>query len=289
MRPIVINLDIISGICQKTCVHCVVPYMSSSNYMTLEDIVEFLNLNENTNIGVVMIPMGEPLLHPKFFDILGLINDSSIPFNFLSTNLGDVELSQFQVSQLVKIKQIQVDISENKQTEEVIDLVKLNHSNIKNYIEKNKSSCVLEAKRIYNPDLPEHPAIEGARTLPYVKHDYIEVFNNIANDGQKALTKYRERLGFSFNPSDHMMRLSYDHSKNKKMPCIPSQFNVLYDGSVNPCSSIIGETSKIDIGNAFKLPIKQILASNKATVSLNKMSNGELIPGTCEHCTYPNN
>jgi len=292
-EKLLINLNIISGICNKSCGHCIVPHFEDKKLMGTGDLQDFLRLQDLDKIQISIVPMGEPLMHPQFFEILEILIESGVELAYIATNLGTRILKTNELRLLTHFNRVDVDMSEVNQDPHTLWLSKRNARQLDRRAYHEYKPCAVRQKRIYNPN--SNNSVEGVRTLPYIKHNYRQVFAEILPNATntetiETMNNYQEAIGFEYDSEDPMMREAYDHKIMAFEKCIPMQLNMSPLGEISSCMSVVGEVREgknISLGNAYKDNIFDILKSDKAMMRLYLQSKCALITNACSYCTYP--
>ena len=109
-----INLKIIQGICQRPCSFCHYAHLENSDrkLIDLDSIKKFCEINYNDKylFRISIIPAGDPLMHPQFFEILKILTSYQYNLLHLSTNLA-YELTDEEILQLLSFDQIGINYS----------------------------------------------------------------------------------------------------------------------------------------------------------------------------------
>lgn len=287
-----LNLSIVEGVCNKTCVHCVVPYFKERIITPYESIERFVYMNDLSMFDFIFIPYGEPLVHPRFFDILKLLHDNHANLVFLATNLYG-ELTDKEFEMLSWFELIDVDFSEEGQDPSTLGMTKKNYLGLVEYLKKSNLPCHVTPKRIWNPNLltPLVP-MDPVDTRPYMSYDSSQIFrklNPTASEDEVAdmRRRYVARLGFNASHASSTIKMVYDESQAvHTAPCYPNHLTITARGDITACFAMLIDDNS-NLGNAFEESILDIMAKESTFQKIERQVGRCLMPDCCEHCLIP--
>ncbi len=283
-----------SSVCNVRCLWCWMYYFKKKELglMSVANFKKFIDLNEDylrmNKIMITPYHRGEPLLHPSFFEMIAYASSKNIKLSGIHTNLSvKVNLRQLINSALghivVNIGGITKEVHESVMINSEFDLVVKNLEEIIALNQKNKPIFLkmnatkhnlhqLESLPNFfkklggNPDL----AIVGTVgfTLPAeaTLEERQEFLKNITGEG---IGRY---LRFYYKEDGKIFA--------KKDKCSFLCPTVKWNGSITICCH--DQLNRINLGNAFKVPLADILMSRQYKLALTKGRKREF--SFCEQC-----
>jgi sulfatase maturation enzyme AslB (radical SAM superfamily) len=263
-----------SNLCNCRCVWCWMYFSKKKDMgiMSFENFKSFIDLNVDflkKAFSIVPYHRGEPLINQHFFDMLDYAKQNNVNIGGIHTNLSlniNIErLANAPLSYiLVNIGGTTQDINQKVMKGSDLELVK---KNLKELIDKNKNKFPISIKM--------NPTKENLHQIDQLPIFFKELGGNPKNAiiGTTGFSlpneASKEEVDTFFNniireDMNQHLRFTYDNNQNitaKVKKCSFMVPTVKWDGKVSVCCH--DQLSKLNLGNAFKTPMIEILKSRK--------------------------
>jgi len=207
---------LIENACTHQCPWCLY-YTEEDNrkpdYIGLDMIQKFCELNQDISLPVRILPPGEPLLHPQLFDIIRELNSNGFPINGFYSNLS-IPMTDEQVEIVSHVDSLVFNMSffegEERMRDISVDNFRRIHSarrinNPKGYIQAGINNSPIKTLSLDIEDLIEviYPNIvvaddkhiddnyqpEVAKKIKERLHNFYGTFKNLNADTYRETTK----------------------------------------------------------------------------------------------------
>lgn len=306
-----INLEVcIMGACNHRCVFCCCDYMKykpdSLSFETLEKL--FTELRLLGLKSVLFAGSGEPLLHPRFADIVTMTKKLGIDVA-VSTNgvlltpdildrcLGDISWIRFSTSAGTEDTYRAIQRGKQGDLQKVLDHItyaaelkkKKNYHTVLNVqivmIPENVNEIVLLAKKVKMCGADRYIVKSYGENLLMqndIKKDANQEFFHKNGSLYDELMKLNDE---SFHIVYRQNRIQNEFSTRSYDACLAADFHacICADGSVSPCCHLQG-IEKFVLGNINIEPFSTIWQSprRKAVMELIRASKLQPCPGACK-------
>lgn len=257
----------ITNACNLNCPFCT--NQKGNNYMSLDDIDNYLKQIKNICDYIYLHVLGEPLLHNDFNRILDLLDKYEFKLQLVSNGL---------------LLNNHLDI--------------LNHKCLRKLSISIHSINYLEKKEDYFNTIDYLIENNKDKNIELRFYDYENLDLDIKNYINKLENKYKltkTKRNNSYKLKDNVYIYTNDLFKwpnindefsgeNGTCLGIKEQIAILSNGEVTSCCL---DTEGINsFGNLKDSSLKEILESDKYTKALNNLNNNKLILPLCQHCLY---
>lgn len=289
LRKIVIEL--VSGFCNAKCVWCMNSYESTASkinkgFMYFESFRRFIDINPPSKI--IPFSHGEPLLNPDFRICVAYARERGWKIKWIHTNFG-MELSNSILNELTYFESITINIGGGSNETHKLNIgtdLKLVADNMQRlYMLKlqNNSNLVIKAKMLINKNNYNEIDLFKKR---FRFADLVEPLDTLyfgCSDGSSG-----DKLKWLENNYDHNVKIRENISvKNSEITtylksnrCPGLVLTIRWNGGVNICCR--ARYGDGIIGNAFKTPIADIIASKQYKEAVRQGKRKEYI----EYCRY---
>jgi MoaA/NifB/PqqE/SkfB family radical SAM enzyme len=283
-----------SSVCNVRCVWCVMYYFNKKDMglMSFENFKKLIDLNSGylKRQGITIIPFhrGEALIHPDFFKLIDYGSAKGVRFEGIDTNLNmALDIKRLMESVLpfviVNIGGTTKEVHQNVMRGSDFDLVK---KNLKEMFNLNKFN-----KPIYLKMNPAKDNVHQIGELP----SFFKELGGDPNNIIIGVTGFSLPAEASREDIDEFFRnvvskevngylnFTYDDNKNivaKVQNCCFSVPTVKWDGKVTVCCH--DQYSRLNLGNAFEEPLRNILNSREFRIAEKKGQNREFY--FCKNC-----
>ncbi len=279
-----INIEI-SNICNLQCTFCP-EVIREKKLMSLDLFKKVIQQVAPLTEQVCLHLMGEPLLHPKFFEIIQACEAEKTQI-FLVTN--GLLLKEKHFSELIKPVFRQINFS--------------THSFFNNFPEKNPDEYLNQIFKFTEMAFKENPNLY----INYRLWNLTNPLGEVSAENKTILKKITDRfqvdlptlINVKKTKSIRVLNRLYLHFDtefiwpNLNLPIIgesgtcyglSSHFGILADGTVVPCC--LDKEGKIPLGNLNDNDLNSILNSETAQSILKNFKKNKLINPLCQRCQY---
>ena len=279
-----INIEI-SNICNLQCTFCP-EVIREKKLMSLDLFKKVIQQAAPLTEQVCLHLMGEPLLHPKFFEIIQACEAEKTQI-FLVTN--GLLLKEKHFSELIKPVFRQINFS--------------THSFFNNFPEKNPDEYLNQIFKFTEMAFKENPNLY----INYRLWNLTNPLGEVSAENKTILKKITDRfqvdlptlINVKKTKSIRVLNRLYLHFDtefiwpNLNLPIIgesgtcyglSSHFGILADGTVVPCC--LDKEGKIPLGNLNDNDLNSILNSETAQSILKNFKKNKLINPLCQRCQY---
>lgn len=279
-----INIEI-SNICNLQCTFCP-EVIREKKLMSLDLFKKVIQQAAPLTEQVCLHLMGEPLLHPKFFEIIQACEAEKTQI-FLVTN--GLLLKEKHFSELIKPVFRQINFS--------------THSFFNNFPEKNPDEYLNQIFKFTEMAFKENPNLY----INYRLWNLTNPLGEVSAENKTILKKITDRfqvdlptlINVKKTKSIRVLNRLYLHFDtefiwpNLDLPIIgesgtcyglSSHFGILADGTVVPCC--LDKEGKIPLGNLNDNDLNSILNSETAQSILKNFKKNKLINPLCQRCQY---
>lgn len=279
-----INIEI-SNICNLQCTFCP-EVIREKKLMSLDLFKKVIQQVAPLTEQVCLHLMGEPLLHPKFFEIIQACEAEKTQI-FLVTN--GLLLKEKHFSELIKPVFRQINFS--------------THSFFNNFPEKNPDEYLNQIFKFTEMAFKENPNLY----INYRLWNLTNPLGEVSAENKTILKKITDRfqvdlptlINVKKTKSIRVLNRLYLHFDtefiwpNLNLPIIgesgtcyglSSHFGILADGTVVPCC--LDKEGKIPLGNLNDNDLNSILNSETAQNILKNFKKNKLINPLCQRCQY---
>lgn len=250
-------------------------YMSSDNF---KNIVE--RIKSYTECLYLHVK-GEPLLHPKFADILKICDENNIKVN-ITTN-GTLILKNIEyIIQTKVINQINISLHSIEQNDDM-DYLKYLDDVLYSCNMINQKTDILVALRLWNlEDINKNE--KNIKILNRLEKEFnIEELARRASNEKAIKLKPKTYL----NQDNEFIWPNINSEKiNEYGKCygLRNQIAILVDGTVVPCC--LDQDGDIILGNIYNETIDEILAKDKCKKIIKNFEKHEIIEPLCKTCGF---
>ena len=267
----------ITNVCNLKCTFCP-DTKRKKEFMEVESFKKIISkIKKYTNLITLHIK-GEPLLHPKFDEI---VKNSEIPIN-VTTN-GTLLLQNKEALSNKMIRQINISLH---------SLDKNSGMNTKEYIEKifeaidyicEKNSNIYISYRLWNLKTINENS-QNYEILKALESKY-KVENIIEKARENMFIKLDENI--FLNQDIEFEWPSLDTTSEENMgTCYGArqQLGILVNGDVVPCC--LDQDGVIELGNIFEQNLDEILDSERAKNMVKGFCENRVVEELCKKCRY---
>lgn len=84
-KPHIVSVQIeISNTCNERCIHCYIPHENKTTHLDIGLLKELLSACQDLGVITVLLTGGEPMMHPRFVEILNLVSKYDFEVKILS-------------------------------------------------------------------------------------------------------------------------------------------------------------------------------------------------------------
>ncbi len=278
----------IGNVCNLACHFCP-KVLRPNKLMTLAEFAKVVREVKPYTKDVTLHVMGEPLLHPLFPEIVGVLEENSLPL-FLITNGILIDKHSDTLLNSSIVKQINFSVHSffaNFPNGDVsVYLNKISEFS-RNFINKNPQAFV--NFRLWN--LPDVKMKMDSTNLRI----YRELANIFANPNLPTEVDVRQQKSYRL---ERHIKLHFDSqfewpSLNSSLSqldgvCfgIRKQLAILSDGTVVPCC--LDKEAAIALGSLFDKSLSEILEGERARRFVQGFAKNIAIESLCQRCQYKN-
>ena len=267
----------ITNVCNLKCTFCP-DTKRKKEFMEVESFKKIISKIKNYTNLITLHIKGEPLLHPKFDEI---VKNSEIPIN-VTTN-GTLLLQNKEALSNKMIRQINISLH---------SLDKNSGMNTKEYIEKifeaidyihEKNLNIYISYRLWNlKNISENS--QNYEILKALESKY-KVENIIEKARENMFIKLDENI--FLNQDIEFEWPSLDTTSEENMgTCYGArqQLGILVNGDVVPCC--LDQDGVIELGNIFEQNLDEILDSERAKNMVKGFCENRVVEELCKKCRY---
>ena len=267
----------ITNVCNLKCTFCP-DTKRKKEFMEVESFKKIISKIKNYTNLITLHIKGEPLLHPKFDEI---VKNSEIPIN-VTTN-GTLLLQNKEALSNKMIRQINISLH---------SLDKNSGMNTKEYIEKifeaidyihEKNLNIYISYRLWNlKNISENS--QNYEILKALESKY-KVENIIEKARENMFIKLDENI--FLNQDIEFEWPSLDTTSEENMgTCYGArqQLGILVNGDVVPCC--LDQDGVIELGNIFEQNLDEILDSERAKNMVKGFCENRVVEELCKKCGY---
>ncbi len=273
----------ISNICNVQCSFCPVVEKDKK----IMDLTEFENLLQQvaplTEI-VCLHLMGEPLAHPKFLEILALCEKYKTQID-LTTNGILINKYKEQIANSTCVRQVNFSLQAFRDNFPEKDLMPYLMPIFKfvDYANEVKPSLYVNF-RFWNQE--SSAADNEEFFVETEKYFGIEINRNVEVGHIKSKNIWN-RLYLHFDSRfEWPSMLLPEQGTQGRCNGVLNHIGIHADGSVVPCC--LDKDAAINLGNAHKQSLNDIINSDRFKAMKNGFLNGVLVEELCQHCSFVN-
>jgi len=278
----------IGNVCNLACHFCP-KVLRPNKFMTLAEFAKVVREVKPYAKDVTLHVMGEPLLHPLFSEIVGVLEENALPL-FLITNGILIDKHNDTLLSSSVVKQINFSV----------------HSFFANFPDGNLSDYLQKISEFSRKFINNNPrAFVNFRlwNLPDVKvkmdntnlRIYRELASIFANPNLPAEVDVRQQKSYRL---ERHIKLHFDsqfewpslNSDSSKLDGVcfglRKQLAILSDGTVVPCC--LDKEAAIALGSLFDKSLSEILEGERAQRFVQGFAKNRAIEPLCQRCQYKN-
>lgn len=256
----------ITNICNLNCSFCI-KNTRQAKFMTINEFEYIINKIKDITPYIYLHVQGEPLLHPKFIEIINICNKYNMLVN-LTTN-GTLLTKYPNLYDNKSIRKISISMhSFNTINYDLLDYIYKfdNNLNDKQYLEL----------RFWNKN-----------KLSKTSKEYIDLltkyfkFENTSKPNSYRLSK---NIYIHFDDEFEWPTNAINNSNVGTCKGVKSMLCVLSNGDVTPCC--LDQDCHIKLGNIYNTDIDKLLECNTYKNMITGFNNNTIIEPLCKQCTY---
>lgn len=265
----------ITNKCNLNCSFCSVDNRDKKE-MSLSEFEHILSSIDDYTDYVYLHIKGEPLLHPKFRDILSLCKKYNKMVN-ITTNGTMLKYRLDDIIDTSIVRQINISLQSLTSDKYLIDILEsikelLEHTNIQiilrfwalnnnnfNKFQYNILNKIIDYFDLNRNLIPEIEAKDNLKILDrlYINKDIEFVWPSLENN-------YYSDIGTCYGTRTHI--------------------GILVDGTVVPCC--LDSNGIINLGNIFNDSFKDIITSDRFNNMISGFQNNKTCEELCKHCSF---
>lgn len=262
----------ITNICNRSCSFC--PGTTrEKRIMTLDEFKKIINALVGITDYIYLHVMGEPLTHPELPQMISYA--TALGFKCAVTTNGS--LLDDRGDELIFSGAYKVNLSvhsfEGGEEEKHISYI----DSLCRFADKASNAGVLTVLRLWNKG---YDGGMNDKTLDYVRERLDGEWKWGARGARirhKLHLEYGDRFDWPDMEAEHISDSVFCYG-------LRDHFGILCDGSVIPCC--LDREGAITLGNAFKTPVREILASERAESILHGFDRRCAVEELCKRCGY---
>jgi len=271
----------ISNVCDLNCSFCP-PVKREKKFISLSDFEKIVKQVAPLTEELCLHLMGEPLIHPKFIEILKICEPFGTKIQ-LTTN--GLKINEFT--------DVILNSSAIKQVNFSVQCFKDNFPNkdLNNYL-KNVMEFIVKANEL-RPNMYVNLRLWNIGDNSNNNEDvflFVEDFfkikiNRTVNVSSIKSKRIWNQLSLHFDSRFEWPSLEAEHNGTKGT-ChgLKGHFGILVDGTVVPCC--LDKEGQTPLGNCLTQGLNPILKNPRAVKMRDGFDKGVLVEELCQHCSY---
>lgn len=278
-----VNIEI-SNICNLQCGFCP-EVLREKQLMDLELFRRIIDQVAPLTEQVTFHLMGDPLVHPKLAELVGICEARGVRIFFVTNGL--------------LLREPQAELLLNPAFRQVCFSLHSFHDNFPErdpgpYLERIFAYTERAARerpdlyinyRLWNLEQPRGAGAKNQAMLERIFARFGGVIPANADVRRKKSHRVRDRLFLHFDTEFTWPDLALPRlGESGRCHGLSSHFGILVDGTVVPCC--LDKEAAIPLGNIREKPVLEILDSPRAQAILGGFQAGRLVEALCQRCPY---